>query len=174
AQLGTLEQVAMSPFGLSKVVLAEVAAGLVFQFMMLAVLLVCMMAVTGKWLHMDLLSIIPIALMTVGGVVGLSMVMGGLAVVFKRVQSALQIMQMVFIALVAIPVSHFTWIKYMPLAWGNSLLRRVMVNGDSLLTIPVRDSLFLFAHMVAYLVVGTIVFRYFERIARARGLLGHY
>lgn len=174
AQMGTLEQLAMSPLGLGKVLFGRVLSGLIWQLILIAVLLLLMMASTGKWLHVDVLSLLPLAVLTLGGVVGLSFAMGGLAIVFKRVQSALQIMQMVFIACLALPLHRFPFLKFAPLAWGNRLLGRVMIEGESLLTIPGGDLLFLLAHSAAYVVAGMAIFKYFERVARGRGLLGHY
>lgn len=174
AQLGTLEQLAMSPLGLGRVLFGRALAGLVWQLFMITVLVTAMMASTGKWLHIDIFSILPLALLTIAAVVGVSFVMGGLAIVFKRVQAALQIMQMAFIAFLAVPIATVPAIKFAPLAWGSNLLERVMLDEQSLLSIPAGDLLFLLIHGVAYIAGGLLVFRYLEEIARRRGLLGHY
>ena len=174
AQQGTLEQLAMSPLGLGKVLFGRALSGLVWQTTMIVMLLTAMMASSGKWLHIDVGSIVPIMLLTVAGPLGISFVMGGLAIVFKRVQSTLQIVQMLFIAFLALPLERFPALKFGPLTWGSRLLERVMVNKDSLLTIPAPDLLFLVLHSVAYLLLGLAAFRYFELLARRRGLLGHY
>lgn len=174
AQLGTLEQLAMSPLGLSRVLLGNALAGLIWQILTLVVLLTLIMAATGQWLHVDVFSILPILILTVAGVIGLSFAMGGLAIVFKRVQSALQITQMFFIACLALPLSRFGFMKFAPLAWGNQLLTDVMVRDRSLLDIPAGEIAFLLAHAVVYLVVGMAIFQYFEKVARRRGTLGHY
>lgn len=174
AQLGTLEQLAMSPLGLSKVLLGRALSGITWQFITIAVLLTAMMAATGKWLHIDVLSIFPLAVLTLGGVLGLSFAMGGLAIVFKKVQAALQLLQIAFIGFVALPIHSFPAVKYMPLAWGNELLKRVMIRGDSVLTVGAADLAFLAVHAAGYVAGGLLVFKYFERVARTRGLLGHY
>ena len=174
AQLGTLEQLAMSPMGLGTVLIGRVLAGLIWQFITMAVMLTLMIVTTGRHLHIDILSILPLALLTLAGVVGLSFVMGGLALVFKRVQSALQIMQIAFIAFIAVPISRFPWMKYLPLRWGTELLGRVMISGKSMLSLPFADVAFLVLHAAVYVGVGLAVFKYFERVARTRGLLGHY
>lgn len=174
AQQGTLEQLAMSPVGLIRVLLGQVAAGLSFQLVMMAVLLVLMMSVTGKWLHIDVVSILPLLLVTLVGLVGLGFAMGGLAVVFKRVQGALQIVQVLLLTLVAVPAESVPVIKYLPLAWGTSLLRRVMVDEASIFSIPAGDLLFLVANSAAWFAAGVVVFKAFEGLARDRDLLGHY
>lgn len=174
AQLGTLEQLSMSPSGLGLVVLARTLAAMVFQLIIMAVLLLLMMAITGKWLHIDLLSILSIAVLTLMGVFGLSFILGSLALVFKKVQSALQITQMAFIGFIALPIAKFGWLKWTPLAWGNHLLKEVMIKEESLFSLPLGDVGFLAAHALIYFCIGMATFRYFEIVARKRGLLGHY
>lgn len=174
AQQGTLEQLAMSPFGLVRVLFGHVAAGLVFNFGVTTVLLVLMMSVSGRWLNIDLLSVIPLALVTIVGIVGVGFAVAGLAVVFKRVESALQIALVVLIALVAVPVESVTFVKYFPLAWGTALLRRVMVDGDSILSMAPGDLLFLVANSAGWLILGVGIFKILEGVARDRDLLGHY
>lgn len=174
AQQGTLEQLAMSPLGLRKVLMGKVLSGLVWQFVVITLVLTLMMATSGKWLHIDVFSIFPLVLLTLGPIVGLSFVMGGLAVVFKKVESMLQIIHMGFIACIAVPLNRVPALKFAPLAWGNRLLGKVMIDGESLLSLPASDVWFLVIHAAVYVAAGLVIFKSFERMARSRGLLGHY
>jgi ABC-2 type transport system permease protein len=174
AQLGTLEQLGMSPFGLTRVLVARVLTSLSIYFTMMVVLLVLMMATTGRWLNVDLVSTLPIVLLTLAGVIGLGFVLGGVAIVFKRVQQALQVWQLLVFGLIAAPVEKVPFTKFLPLAWGAELLRRVMVERVSIFSMPVGDLLLLVANSVFYFVVGIAIFKRFEAAARERGLLGHY
>lgn len=174
AQLGTLEQIAMSPLGFGRVVLARTAVSFVIQLGWVLLILFLMMASTGRWLHLDFLSILPLMVLTGTGILGVGLALGGLAVVVKRVQSALQILQIAFIALVAVPVEAAPPMKYLPLAWGSYLLRRVMVGAESLLDFAPADVIFLVSNSAFYFVIGFGCFKYFEKAARHRALLGHY
>ena len=174
ATTGTLEQIAMSPLGLSRVVLGYLLSAIITQTVVLSFLLILMMAVTGKWLNLDVISILPLLLLTTLGIGGVGFVMGGMAVVFKRTRSILNILQIVLLAFVVIPLDRYPLMKYLPLAAGNRLLQMVMVEGRSILQVPAADLAFLVANTAAYLVLGLIAFGYFERIARRKGLLGHY
>jgi ABC-2 type transport system permease protein len=174
AQLGTLEQLGMSPFGLVRVLFARVMSQLGTFFGIILLLLVLMMAVTGRWLRMEPASTLPILVLTILGVEGMGFMLGGLAIVFKRIQQALQAWQILVLALIAAPVNRLPFTKYLPLTWGATLLRRVMVDGESLTSMPVGDVLFLVVNSVGYFALGVLVFRRFERVARERGLLGHY
>jgi ABC-2 type transport system permease protein len=174
AQLGTLEQLSMSPFGLVQVLVARIVTMLTIYFGMMVVLLVLMMATTGRWLNLAPLSTLPLIALTTIGVIGLGFMLAGVAIVFKRVQQALQVWQIAVFGLIAAPVTRVPFTKYLPLAWGTTLLRRVMVDGASITSMPIGDTLFLAGNSVAYFVLGIVVFRRFERVARERGLLGHY
>jgi ABC-2 type transport system permease protein len=174
AQMGTLEQLSMSPFGLVSVLVARVFTNIVVYFGMYVCLLVVMMATTGKWLNLNPISTLPVLLVTLVGIVGVGFVLAGLAIVFKRVQNALQIYQALLIGLIIAPIDRVPALKYIPLAWGSDLLRDAMVRDVSIFDRPIGDLVFLAVNSVFYFFAGIAVFKLFERAARERGLLGHY
>lgn len=171
---GTLEQLAMSPFGLRMVLVAEFIGGLVVQLVLISFMTLLMMASSGRWLNIDIFSIVPLVVLTLIGVWGMGLMLGGVAVVFKRTQGFLQIVQFLMVILVAAPLDRLPAFKYLPLAFGRELIHRVMVDGQSIFTIPVADTLFLVVHTAAWLAAGLVVFGRFEHMARERALLGHY
>jgi ABC-2 type transport system permease protein len=174
AQLGTLEQLGMSPFGLVRVLVARAFTSLATYVAMWVALLVVMMATTGRWLHIDVISIVPLLVVTIVGVIGVGFLLAGLAVVFKRVQQMLQIHQVLFIGLVVVPPDDVPFMKYLPLSWGTHLLTRVMVDEASIFGMAPGDLLFLVLNSAAYFAGGIAIFKRFEHAARERGLLGHY
>jgi ABC-2 type transport system permease protein len=174
AQLGTLEQLGMSPFGLVRVLVARAFTSLASYVVMWAALLVLMMATTGHWLNIDVVSVVPLLAVTIVGVVGVGFLLASLAIVFKRVQQALQVYQVLFIGLVVVPPDEVPVMKYLPLSWGTHLISRVMVQDVSIFSMAPGDLLFLVANSLTYFFVGVAVFKRFERAARERGLLGHY
>lgn len=174
AQQGTLEQLSMSPLGFGRVIVARIFAALAFRIVVMFALLVIMMATTSRWLHVDLLTIVPVLILTVASVQGVGFAMGGLALVFKQIQAALGILQFVFVALLAIPLEQFGFAKYLPLTWGTHLIGRAMVDGERLWQMPLRDLGALGVVGIGYFLVGFACFKGLERVARSRGLLGHY
>ncbi len=174
AMQGTLEQLAMSRVGLSQVLVYNMLVMTVVQLSFNAVFLLLMMATSGRWLHLDVLSIVPLLLVSVLSVHGLGLAMGGLTLLFKRVGATIAIFQYVFLMLVAVPVDRVPFFRFLPLSFGSGLIRRVMVDGESLYRMPAADVLFLAANSGLYFAAGLVVFRVCERIARDRGMLGHY
>ena len=174
AQQGTLEQLYMSPLGFGWVTIFRVAANFIVNALMVIVVLLLMMAATGKWLHLDVLSLIPLILLTVAGAYGIGFFMGGLALVFKRVQSALQVLQFVLVIFIAAPLGWLPFMKFLPLSLGTRLIGMVMIEERSLLQLPPGDVLFLIGNSAFYFGLGFLIFKLFENVARDRGLLGHY
>ena len=172
AMLGTLEQLALSPFGLLNVLLAEFVASLGYQLFTLVVVLFASEAVTGQWLHIDVLTLLPLILLLLVQIAGLSLMIGGAAVVFKRVASLANLLQFVFLATVSLPIEDNPWLRVMPVALGNFLVRQSTVQERSLSQLHGGDLLQLVAVSVGYLVAGCLMFLRMERVARERGVLG--
>lgn len=174
AQTGTLEQLAMSPHGLLPTVLVRFWVSFVFVLAQIAILLVAVMASTGRWLHFDGVSITPLVLVTATAILGLGLVMGGLALVFKRVQNVSSLVQFGLIGLIAIPIDQVAAVKVVPISLGFHLLSDVMVDGVSIGEIPAGDLAILAVTTAVFLMIGVAIFKKMESISRDRGLLGQY
>lgn len=179
AQWGTLEQLYMSPLGFDRIVgvktIVNVCVSLLLATTLLAMMMVTMTLVSaGVSLSFDALTIAPILVLTLAPAVGLGYVFGGLALLYKRVESAFQLMQFVFIGLIAAPVEQFAAFKFAPFSLGSYLLRQAMSEQQSLLELPAADLGLLVAVGVGYLSVGYAVFRFIQTKARKRGVLGEY
>lgn len=174
ATQGTLEQLAMSPIGLGRVLMYQTLAQTVIQLGFVLLVVVAMMATTGQWLHLDLISLVPLLLMSMLAVQGVGFAMGGLTLVFKRVGATFTIFQYIFLTLVAVPLDKVPALKFLPLAWGAKLVRQVMIDEVSIFRMPAGDVAFLLANGLVWLALGFGVFKGLERVARDRGMLGHY
>jgi len=174
AQEGTLEQLYMSPFGFTWVSLFRIVGSFCRMLMFNIVILLLMMATTDRWLHLDVVSLLPLILLTLASVYGIGFIMAGLAVVFKRIESFVGIFQFALVGLIAAPIDQFPVLRYLPLAGGNRLIRQVMTEGLSLGTLPTGDLLLLVINAAFYFGVGLLVFNLLLKTARNRGLLGHY
>ncbi|MGB4290809.1 MAG: ABC transporter permease [Dethiobacteria bacterium] len=174
AKIGTLEQLFLSPAGFTWVNISFLLSRFLLNLAFTGVMLLLMMLTSGYWLHIDLVSLIPLIVLTISASYGFGFIMGGLALVFKRIQSSFQILQFIFIAFIAAPLSRFPWVKYLPLAMGNHLLRQVMVHGIRLWQLPPADLLTAAIVGAGYFLLGLAVFTRCTGVARNRGLLGQY
>jgi ABC-2 type transport system permease protein len=172
ATLGTLEQVAMSPFGLLRVLLLEFVAGLAYQLALLTGMVTLAMALTRRWLHFDAATLVPLLALHLLGVLGIGLALAGAALVFKRVASLMNLMQFVLLALIAAPLDEAPALRFLPITMSSRLLSMSTVDhvrlwhmGAERLAIAVLTS-------TAMAAIGLAVFRAADRAARARGVLG--
>jgi ABC-2 type transport system permease protein len=174
AQWGTLEQLYMSPLGFRRVVFLKTAANILVAFAFGVVLLGLMLLTTGTTLALDPLTVVPLGLLALGPAVGVGYVLGGLALLFKRIENVFQIVQFSFVGLVAAPVDAYPLLKLLPLALGADLLRSAMGEGLRLWQLPAGDLALLGVEAVVYVAVGHVVFGWLARRARDGGKLGKY
>ncbi|AHG03447.1 ABC transporter [Halobacterium sp. DL1] len=174
SQWGTLEQLFMSPFGFGRVMIAKTVGNMVDTFLRGAITLAVMLVVSGRTLAVDPITVLPIAALAVAPAVGIGFLFGGLAIRFKRVENAFQLMQFGFIGLIAAPVAQYPWMKWLPLAQGSQLLQTAMRDGIALWNLPPGELGVLIVTAVGYLVAGYAALTYCQRWARREGVMGHY
>lgn len=174
AQWGTLEQLFMSPFGFGRVMAVQTLVNVLESFMWGVGTLAVMLLVTGRSLSLDPLTVVPIGLLALAPAVGVGFVFGGLAIRFKRIENAFQLVQFVFIGFIAAPVGTYPWLRWVPLAQGSHLLQVAMRDGVPLTAMPATDLAVLLLTAVGYLLLGYGVFTYCQVWARRKGVMGHY
>ncbi|WP_010650376.1 ABC transporter permease [Oceanobacillus massiliensis] len=174
AMRGTLEQLSMSPMGIWRIMTARLISTTVINFIIVIALLYLSMATAGQWLNIDVVSIVPILVLTLISMFGVGFMIAGLSIIFKQVQAFLQILQFILMALTFIPLSLSPALAYLPFVKGISLMREVMIDGLSISQFGIGDFLILGFNAVFYFAIGLGIFIYCERIAINKGLLAHY
>jgi len=174
AKAGTLEQLYMCPAGFGWVSTFLIISDFFLSLMLTVPVLFLMMLTTGKFLHIDVISLFPLIIFTISAGYGIGFITGGLGLIYKKVQAFFQILQFVFIAFIAAPVDKAPILKILPFSLGTNLIGKNMINKTPVYRMPVNDLLFLFLNAVVYLGIGFLFFKWCEKIAKKRGLLGHY
>ncbi len=180
-QSGTLEQMYLSPLpswlltiGLQ--VASVVEATLSALLLSLFIDLVVLVAVPLRWT-----ALLPLVLLVLGSV-GYSLILGGLTLLFKRLEILKEVFQVVvlifggvLISMERMPGWMATIARFLPLTPGVDVLRKILLEGASLGTLAGDGTLlWLVGNAMAYLLLGIVVFRWCERIAKRRGTLGQY
>ncbi len=174
AQQGLLEQVFMSPLRLRWMLAVEAAAGFTVDTAINLLLLVAFMALTGRWLHLEPVTTLTLYLLTLLPGFGLGYILAGLAMRFKNIQSAFNIVQFLMVPLQMLPVDRFPWLNLFPFAQGTRMLLQHARQGTLLWEFPAHFLLILLLQAGAYLLLGLVVYDRLELAARQRGLLSHY
>lgn len=178
AQTGTLEQFYLSRWSFSLMMFFRFVSSMITSLVMIIPLLLLMVLSTGSSLDLGaLVMALPIIGLTILGLCGLGYILGALTLLFKRIGNVMTLFQfgLLFLALSPIerlsPSLQFVALT-LPLAQGVKLLRIALLNSGSYLV--TADFLLLILNSVVYLVVGVLVFRWAEAVAKDKGLLGHY
>jgi ABC-2 type transport system permease protein len=174
AQWGTLEQLFMSPYGFGRVVVTKVIVNVGFSLLWGAVILALMLVTTDRSLTVDVVTVVPIAVLALASAVGVGFVFAAMALLYKRVENVFQLVQWGFIGLIAAPVGAYPALKVLPLAQGSGMLQVAMRDGVRIWEFAPADLAILIAVAVGYFGAGYLVFQSAQRRARRKGLLGKY
>lgn len=173
-QWGTLERHFLTPFGFGPVALAKGVATLVRTFLTSTLILVVMLVATGTSLQIPVLTVVVVATLAVTSVLGLGFAAGGVAVLYKRIGSWLNLLQFGLVLLVSAPAFDLPGLQFLPLALGSAMLQRAMVDGTRLWEFAPLDLAILVCVAGGYLALGYAVFTVTTRRARRLGVLGDY
>jgi ABC-type Fe3+/spermidine/putrescine transport system ATPase subunit len=154
ATRGTLEQLYMSPLGAWRILLARMIGTVLVNLLIIVLMVTLAMLTARQWLNLDLVTLLPVLLLTITGMLGVGFMVVGLALVYKQVESLLQIVQFVFLALVAVPLSAAPWLEFAPVVKGADMVRAVMVEGVSLGGFGLFDWFSLTGSAVVYFALG--------------------
>lgn len=175
AREGILEQLYMSPYGYTRITAFRLFISFLANLIMIAVVFVIMMLVTRRFLNLDMISIIPLMVGFLLPIIGLSFVLGGIQLLFKKIDALMQLVQFALIALVALPIDGmFFWARFLPGTLASNLLRDVMVKEMGIASIPFGSLITTAIVGIGYLVIGLYVFKLCERRAMTDGRLSHY
>ncbi len=174
ASWGTLERHYMTPFGFGPVVLAKSVAIVFRNFLTSAVILVAMLLMTGTSLQVNLLTVVPVAVLAIAGALGLGLAMGGLGVLYKRIGNVVNLLQFAFIGLISAPAFELWWAPALPLVQGSAMLQRAMTDGVRLWEFDPLAIGVLVGTAALYLGLGYAAFALAARRARRLGVLGDY
>lgn len=174
ANRGTLEQLNMSGISLSQIVIVRSFANLLLNIIFSIVLLLFIMKQTGYWLDVDIISILIPVFLGIFSILGIGLIFGGLALIFKKIQSLLNIVQYFLIALVAVIPESNIISAIIPFNRAAGMIFSIMMGGYSFTDFSLPDYGIIIGNSFLYLSIGLIVFNQCVKVAKSRGLLGQY
>jgi ABC-2 type transport system permease protein len=174
ATQGTLEQLGMSPMGIWRIMLSRLLSTTIVEFIIIIGLLYLSMLTAGQWLNIDVLSILPILILTLISMFGLGLIIAGFTMIIKQIQAFLQILQFLLAGLTFVPLSVAPFLAFFPFVKGVDMVREVMINGTTITEFGFTDIAILVFNGVFYFGIGLFIFLRCERYAMSKGLLAHY
>ncbi|QLE54421.1 ABC transporter permease [Nostoc sp. TCL26-01] len=175
AEIGTIEQIFLSPYKAPKIFLVRALASLTINMVLNLSVLILILIITGRKLYFPFTLIFPLGTVFLGAC-GLAFAMGALSLLFQRISQLLSLFQFLLLFLLMAPTETWTG--------GGKLLSFLLPLSPSagmLRDLIVRNQQFNFAQFggvvlnaILYFSLGIICFNYAEYIAKKRGLLGKY
>lgn len=180
-QVGTLEQMAMSPRQVTWLLLGRLAAEMIIGVGQLVIVSIVVMLLMGFSVPLRLAGL-PVLILTVVGLCGFGYMIGGLTLVYKRIDAVAGLVTnlLMWVNGTFVAVSYFPgWleavVRLLPSTQGIIVLRQVTLGERSLGAVwSDGDLIGLALHSLAALAVGVLIFRWCERVAKQRGSLGQY
>jgi ABC-2 type transport system permease protein len=168
-QSGTLEQMYLSPLPSWLLTVGLQAASVVEATLSALVLYLLINLGVPVSFPLQWAALLPLVLLVVSSV-GYSLILGGLTLLFKRLEILKEMFQIivlifggVFVSLDRMPAWMATIARFLPLTPGVEVLRKTLLDGVSLGTL-----LWLGGNAAAYLLLGIVAFRWCERMAKRR------
>ncbi len=173
AQRGTLEQVFTSPIPFEIQMLFRMIVDFCLNILLAIPLMYLAAFTTGRKLNFDLPTLLYLMILGTACALGIGLILGGIALIFKRISSFIQIVTFGSLAIMLIEVDKL-WHRFLPMTQATSMLRRLAITGVKFYQFPFQDHLILWAAALSYLAIGITVFRYFEKKAMLCGTLSQY
>lgn len=175
ALAGLLEQLALTRPGLLGVVLVRAFVSLLQIILLVIPIVLAILLTSGAKLDFDPLALLPLGSLALGGL-GLGLMLGGLALVYKRVGQLLGLLQFALLGLFLVRFEALAWPwsglgYFLPLTPSVAALRLLLGRGED----PGWGFFLLAgANALAYLALGIGFFQRAIRRARRQGTLGTY
>jgi len=182
SQIGIMEQIALSPAGLIVDLWGRAIGKTLVDCATIGFVLITIVLTTGISLRFPPLSVGIIFILTLLGLYGLAFFFGGLTLIYKRLGNVTIVIRFAFLILTGAitPIENFPqWLQVisrtLPMTQGLKILRLFMIEGRPFSYILASgDLLALLLNSACYITFGLLSFKYFEKIARNKGLLGVY
>lgn len=174
AQRGTLEQVFMSPIPFEFQVFSRIIGEFLINLLMVVGMMYFAAFTTGRTLNFNLITLLYLMIIGVMSALGVGMILGGIALIFKRISSFIQIVTFGSLMFTMIDVTVNPVLRLLPMAQATHMMRLMTLENYTLLDFPLVEHLYLWAASTLFLFIGITVFRSFERRAMVTGALGQY
>jgi ABC-2 type transport system permease protein len=171
---GTLEQLNMSSISLARILTTRSFSNLLINYLVSIILLFVIMASTGYWLQIKIFSILVPIFIGIFSILGIGLICGGLALIFKKVQSLLSIIQYFLIGLVTINIHSEFVSSILPFRPAAEKVFMTILGGCSLSDFSPLDYGIMIGNSILYFSIGLFVFNQCVKFAKTKGLLGQY
>lgn len=171
---GTLEQLNMSGIKLSTIVTVRSICELLITLIVSIILLFVIMLTTSIKLEVNIFSILFPVVIGIFSILGIGLIFGGLALIFKKIGSLLNIVQYSLIACIIVSPKNKIIYNLLPFRPAADKVFLTMREGYSFLDFSIYDYGIMIGNSLLYFIIGLVVFNKCVKFAKKKGLLGQY
>lgn len=170
-QKGYIEQLFINPKGFTSILFVKAIVELISALLFMTLIAHLTMWLTGNWIDINFPLFFVALLMAAPSLIGLGLLVSGVALVYKKVDTIAQMLTLGLMALVALEGLPFGPVSFLPFTPGVSIAKDWVLNDGPINT---TDILIVLGNSALYMLIGSAVFKHFERVAKRKNLVGQY
>ncbi len=172
ARIGVLEQIFVSSVSGEAIVVMDQMASVLWHAVKAGIVFTVLVLITQTHLFFSAMAV-PVAILTVVGVMGVGFILIGMGVLFNRIKSFTAIISYLFLGLAMMPVSSGIpkIVQFVPFVLGMDMLKKLLLTKS---TIGAVEFTILLVNSLFYLFAGFFVMRFCINAAKKSGLMGQY
>ncbi len=170
---GTLENIILASQSITAVLIFESIANSVWYFVFSWAIIGILSLICSVQLYIHVLTVFVVLIVGLLSVLGLSLVVAGLEMIFRKMSSILSLLQFVLLGGLFLPDMIASRVL-MPFYMANTLLKKTFLEDGTLLTFAWSDCLLLLFNSALYLLFGILCFQAALNYAKRKGTLAFY
>ena len=175
ATLGTLEQLYINTSNIYLYLIMKCMSTFMVSVISLYGIVISIFLFGGLPLDVRILEILPIIMLGIPALWGISLAIGSLALVFKKIESVTSIVSIVLITTIPVIVQKSAVAGLvLPFGMANRLSQEIIRGDLSLLGVSPSDIALIIANDLSYLLLGIGLYSISEMYAKKNGKLAHH
>ena len=175
ATLGTLEQLYINTSNIYLYLIMKCLSTFMVSVISLYGIVISIFIASGLPLEMGILEMLPVVILGIPALWGISLAIGSLALVFKKIESVTSVVSMVIISTIPVIVLKSTVAGIvLPFGMANKISQEIIRGDLSLTDVRAGDLAIIVANDLFYLIIGMGLYAISEYYAKKYGKLAHH
>lgn len=174
ARKGTLEQLYMTEIPFVWLLISKnIITSLIYSVLFFIIIQVQVM-ISEMSLNIDVISIFIPLFIGLFSLYGVGLLMAGLGLLFKKIQSLLGVTQFIIVGIMILSPANIPIVRLLPFVQAREMISLVMRDGLSLIQFSPSELMQVVLNSTLYLLLGIGGYKLAEKEALKRGMLGQY
>lgn len=170
---GTLENMMCNTPHFTSLLISESIISSIVYFVFSLVIIILLSVITQVQLHFLFLDVFAIMMIGLFSVLGLSLLVAGSAMLFRKAEGIQSILQFLLLGFLFMPDAPILRLL-LPFYVANKLLTSTFVHGTRLFEFTYIELTTLAGNAALYMIIGIFVFSTCVSVAKRKGLLSYY